>query len=140
MRGGRGYNKDLIPFAKQMRTTMTRAEYLLWNNCLKRMPLRFRRQRPFGNYILDFYCAKVRLAIELDGMSHDLERQIQMDLKRTEFLNANGVTVLRFSNSEVFNNLDGVYAEIMKHMNTSPPDEGGSLSRGREAERRNRKA
>ena len=112
------YNGKLIPFAKNLRKNQTRQERHLWYDYLKDFPVRFQRQKTIGGYIVDFYCHKVKLAIELDGGQHfeyDAERY---DAKRTEFLNNLGVTVLRFTNIDVDKNFNEVCYTIEQTVNS----------------------
>ena len=109
--------KNLKPIRKMLRNEPTPAEKLLWNK-LRNSQLddkKFRRQHSVGNYILDFYCPKQKLAIELDGDSHFTEVGIKSDAKRTEFLNNVGIRVLRFTNKEIFENLESVLKKIRNH-------------------------
>ncbi|WP_136524215.1 endonuclease domain-containing protein [Geomonas ferrireducens] len=104
----------LLKAARTLRQHMTDAEQLLWF-CLRRKQVdgfRFRRQHPFGKYVLDFYCPEARLAVELDGGQHNLTKNALRDQGRTDFLEAQGVFVLRVWNNEVFSNLEGVLEEI----------------------------
>jgi very-short-patch-repair endonuclease len=104
----------LLKAARALRRTMTDAEQLLWH-CLRDKQLdgfRFRRQHPFERFVLDFYCCEAKLALELDGGQHNQPDEKARDNERTAFLNAQGVQVLRFWNSEVFSNLDGVLQRI----------------------------
>ena len=110
------YTKDLLPLAQAMRRTMTPAEYRLWEDCLKHMPVKFRRQRPFGPYILDFYCASAKLVIEIDGDSHSIPEIIHSDIMRTDYLQIQGLEILRFTNHDVTENLDGIDATIREYL------------------------
>ena len=104
-------------YRKTLRNSMTPAEATLWR-ALKNSAvcgLKFRRQQGIGPFILDFYCPECRLAIELDGASHD--HKYEYDEKRTAYLRGQGVSVLRFSNQQVFSCLQGVLTEIMKVAN-----------------------
>ncbi len=85
----------------------------MWYQCLQRLPYRFRRQRPFGPYIVDFYCAAHKLIIEIDGDSHAADDAQEYDTQRTAYLQGLGLQVIRFSNLEVMENLDGVYEQVM---------------------------
>ena len=67
------HNKSMVTFAKQLRREMTKEERHLWYDHLRCYPVRFMRQKAFGNYILDFYCADAKLVIELDGFQHGEE-------------------------------------------------------------------
>ena len=104
-------------FRKALRNNMTPAEATLWRALKGRSVggLKFRRQQGIGPFILDFYCPECRLAIEVDGTSHDYKPDY--DEERTAYLRAQGVTVLRFSNQQVFSCLDGVLAEILRVAN-----------------------
>ena len=95
------YNKNLTANAKLLRNNQTEEENKLWYQYLSSYPLRFTRQKVIDNCILDFYCAKCRLGIELDGKHHFTENGIGYDKARTELLNAYGVTILRFTNVQV---------------------------------------
>lgn len=72
---------------------------------------KFLRQKPIGNYIVDFYCSELQLVIEIDGDSH--AQQIEYDDERTRFLNGLGLVVVRYTNQEVLQNLSGVFADLM---------------------------
>ena len=88
------YNKENIPLAKKLRKNMTPWERKLWYEFLRSYPVRFQRQKAIGNYIADFYCAKAKLVIELDGGGHYEEMQKEKDDVRTEHLENMGLTVL----------------------------------------------
>jgi len=91
---------------------MTKEERRLWYEYLRSYPHRFRRQVTFGSYILDFYCAAAKLAVELDGSQHyDPDKQ-RYDQKRTAYLNSIGIEVLRFSKLDILRNLRGVCQAI----------------------------
>ena len=102
------YNKDNIPLAKTLRKNMTPWERKLWYNFLRNYPLRFQRQKAVGDYIVDFYCAKARLVIELDGGGHYTAEKIERDNIRTKKLEDANLTVLRICNLDVDNNFNGV--------------------------------
>lgn len=97
----RKYNKKLIPTAKTLRKTMTKEERHLWYDFLKDYPLKFVRQKVLGRYIADFYCAKVKLVIELDGSHHYTDDGIEYDMDRNEYLNNFGLTVIHIPNSDI---------------------------------------
>ena len=84
-------NKALTVFAKELRKNMTRHERHLWYDFLKDYPIKIYKQKIVGNYILDFYCEKAKLAIELDGSQHYEDSGIENDAKRDEFLNSLGL-------------------------------------------------
>ena len=85
---------------------------MLWNLFLKRYPLRFRRQYVIGNYIVDFYCHSAKLAVELDGSQHYEAAEAEKDRIRTNYLETQGIAVLRFSNLDVLRRFEDVCAEI----------------------------
>ena len=97
---------------------MTAAEVALWM-MIKNKQLngeRFLRQFSIGHYIVDFYCHKHKLAIELDGAGHFKEEGNEYDARRTEFLNSEGITVIRFENTLIFNYPMQVLEEIKSHL------------------------
>ncbi|ASY70000.1 DNA methylase, putative [Sinorhizobium fredii CCBAU 83666] len=96
---------------------MTRAEAALWNMLRDLRPLgaRFRRETPIGPYIADFAWLSARLIVEVDGDSHETESGRRHDVRRDQFLKAQGFTVLRFDNSQVLDGPDYVFLTIRKH-------------------------
>ena len=92
------YNKANIPLAKNLRKNMTPWERKLWYEFLRYYPIRFQRQKAIGNYIVDFYSAKARLVIELDGGGHYTAEQMGKDNIRTKELESMNLTVLRICN------------------------------------------
>ena len=106
------YNRANIPLAKILRRNMTKAERRLWYDFLRSYPLRFQRQKAIHNYIADFYCAKAKLIIELDGRGHYTPMQIEKDTVRTQNLEGMGLTVIRINNIDVEKNFTGVCAFI----------------------------
>jgi len=110
------YTHNLIPRAREMRTNMTEPEKRMWYQCLKQLPYRFRRQRPFGPYIVDFYCAAHKLVIEIDGDSHASAGAQEYDAERTAYLQGLGLQVIRFNNREVMETLDGVCERVVELM------------------------
>ena len=104
----RKHNKNLVPLAKNPRKNMTKEERHLWYEFLRNYPVRFSRQKVLGKYIVDFYCAKAKLVLELDGSQHYEGNGIQKDTERTEFLENYGLTIIRIPNNEVNGNFYGV--------------------------------
>ncbi len=102
------YNKNLVARAKELRKKMTKAEQKLWSDYLRTFQFRVHRQRPIDNFIVDFYCPKLKLVIEVDGETHYTEEAIEYDRKRTEILEGYGLRVIRFTNEDVLRNLEGV--------------------------------
>ena len=102
------YNKDNISLAKSLMKNMTPWERKLWYDFLRNYSLRFQRQKAIGNYIVDFYCAKAKLVIELDGSGHYTDEQIKEDKLRTEELENMNLTVLRICNNDIDRNFTAV--------------------------------
>ena len=102
------YNKKLIPIAKDLRNNATRQENHLWYDFLRTYPIRFQRQKSIDEFIVDFYCHKEGLVIELDGSQHYTDEGIINDEKRTQVLNKHNLEVLRFSNLDIDKNFIGV--------------------------------
>jgi very-short-patch-repair endonuclease len=97
---------------------MTDAERLLWSH-LRMKQLKgfmFSRQKPIGRYIADFYCHKANLVIEVDGGQHLSGDSIEYDAIRNEYMKNSGITVLRFANTDVMNNISAVLEEINKKL------------------------
>ena len=102
------HNKQLVPLAKQLRKEMTKEERHLWYDFLRSYPVRFSRQKVLGKYIADFYSAKAKLIIELDGSQHYENKAKEKDDERTVFLESYGLQVIRIPNNEVSRNFRGV--------------------------------
>ena len=102
------YNKENISLAKALRKNMTRWERKLWYDFLRDYPVRFQRQKAIGNYIADFYCARARLVIELDGGGHYTAEQAEKDEMRTKDLESMNLTVVRICNLDIDRNFSGV--------------------------------
>ena len=101
-------NSALKQYARELRKNQTKEERLLWNAFLSKYPQRFKRQYIIGNYIVDFYCHKASLVVELDGSQHyDPQTQAQ-DAVRTKYLESLGLKVLRFSNLDVLRQFQAV--------------------------------
>jgi very-short-patch-repair endonuclease len=112
------YNTKLKEFSQELRKNMTDAELLLWSK-LRRIQLKgfqFYRQRIIGNYIADFYCAKASLVVELDGGQHFTDEGTEADRKRDDYMERQGIKVLRFSDRDVFKNLEGVMQRIYENL------------------------
>ena len=108
------YNNNLKKLAAKLRNSSTLAETLLWNELKgkKMMGYDFHRQKPLGNYIVDFYSPKLKLIIEIDGVTHNYK--MGEDVKRQIILESMSLNVLRFLDSDVRNNLSGVLLFIKK--------------------------
>ena len=112
------YNKKLTLLARELRKSMTDAEKRLWSKIRMRQMggYQFYRQRAIGNYIVDFYCPKAKLVLEVDGGQHYSDEQIEIDKKRSSYLNKLGLKVMRFTNLDVLNNIDVVLDEIYRYL------------------------
>lgn len=110
-----------LNFARQLRTGQTNAENLLWSHLRghRLLGLKFRRQQPVGEYIVDFFCAENRLIVELDGGQH--QDRVAYDAKRDAWLKSEGYTVLRYWNNEVMGNLEGVLEDICRQAGVLEP-------------------
>ncbi len=109
---------DIKMLARELRKNLTRPEKILWNHLRNRRlgGYKIRRQHPIERFVLDFYCAAGRLAIEIDGAIHTEQGIIISDKQRDEILEAYGINILRFSNSEVETHLDYVLTTILERL------------------------
>ncbi|MEW6109306.1 MAG: endonuclease domain-containing protein [Nitrospirota bacterium] len=124
------YNAKLKKLARQLRNNSTKAEIKLWAYLKGKQPIGydFHGQKPVDNYIVDFFCSKLMLAIELDGYTHSFEEIFEKDKIKEQRLNRLGITVLRFKDDEVMSNIEGVLADIenwIKSHTPLPPLEKG---------------
>ena len=120
-------------FSRELRKNMTKEENHLWYDFLKDYPIQFRRQVPFSKYILDFYCAKANLAIELDGTQHYMEDGLEYDSIRAEYLEQHyGIQILRFSNLDIRENFEGVCTAIEIAVKKASPLRGEAVERKRD--------
>jgi very-short-patch-repair endonuclease len=113
-------NLKLKDRSKNMSKQMTKSEQLIWFNILSKRQLlgyKFTKQKIIFNYILDFYCSELLLAIEVDGESHN--DQIEYDIVRTKFLNSLNIKVIRLTNNEVATNLEGAKTDLEKYIQSS---------------------
>ncbi len=124
-----------IKAAREMRSEPTRAEEILWDALRGRKlnGLKFRRQHPFDHFILDMFCVEHQLAIEIDGGGHQEPNQKEYDEARSQFMEEKGIKVLRFTNSEIENNLLEVMKRILMAAGFPSPD--GFLRQERGAKR-----
>ena len=115
----------LLDTTRELRKNQTTAENLFWGIVRNRrfLGLKFRRQHQVGDYVVDFYCHEHRLVIELDGGIHN--KKLKKDAKRDAYMESLGFTVLRFSNSQVFEDIEGVLAQIAACISPSPSGRGG---------------
>ena len=119
------FNRKLKPLARNLRTNMTDAEQLIWSKIRRKQigDLHFYRQKNIGHYIVDFYCPKGKLIVEVDGGQHYEKTGMKKDQERDLYLQSLGLTVLRFSDIDVLKNIDGVIERIHEHIKFSllPP-------------------
>jgi very-short-patch-repair endonuclease len=112
--------------ARELRRDATLAERRMWKLVRgKVLGVRFRRQQPIGPFIVDFYCPAARLAVEIDGMQHEDETITAYDERRTRWLSARGIRLLRFSNGIVWHDVESVVKELRSALDnaasTKPP-------------------
>jgi len=107
-------NLNKLKFRRRyLRNFQTNAERLLWSQLRQnKFGHKFRRQHSFGPFIMDFYCSELKLAIEADGSIHDEETVKEYDKQRQEYLEENNINVLRFTNEEIFGELEKVNEKI----------------------------
>jgi len=135
------YNKKLKEKARELRNDMTAAEKKLWYGYLRNHKYIFLRQKPIDNYIVDFYCSKLKLVIEIDGETHLSKRDRKYDEKRTKTLEGYGLKVLRLWNDDVLNGIEVVSeiieGEIKKIKSPQPPlsTAGAGQARGSQSPR-----
>ena len=118
------------PHVTFLRQNQTSAEQHLWQQlrAKRSIPLRFRRQYPIGRFVVDFVCLSARLIIEVDGETHD--HTIEADARRTQWLEAQGFRLLRFMNSDVLKNTEGVVQAIQIELARTPPPTPSRKGRG----------
>lgn len=128
------YNPDLKELVRQLRNNSTKAEIILWLKLKGKQMYGydFHRQKPIDNYIVDFFCYELMLAIEVDGYSHQLEDVYFKDLKKENRLNEFGISVLRFTDDQVLKEMSNViraiefYIEEYERHTPNPSQEGNS--------------
>ena len=110
--------QDLKSRRQELRKSMPPAEVILWQRIRGKQLLdcKFRRQHSVGPYVLDFYCPQLRLAIELDGDSHFREGAPQKDRDRDVYIRSFGIRVLRFLNTDVYDNVDGLLEVVVREI------------------------
>jgi len=112
------YNPKLKEIARNLRNNSTKAEIKLWHY-LKGKQLYgydFHRQKPIGGYIVDFFCYKLKLVVEVDGYTHGFEQTFIKDMQKTNALNDTGIKVIRFADDDVIKNIEGVVESIKEHI------------------------
>lgn len=108
------YKKELKNFSRKLRSNLTDSEKILWSHLRRKQicGIPFYRQKPIGNFIVDFYAPKLNLVIEIDGSQHLEESQTVKDKQRDAYLNRQGLKVIRIANMEIFENIEGVMEVI----------------------------
>jgi very-short-patch-repair endonuclease len=126
------YNTSLKELSRANRKNPTKAESKIWNEILKNdqlKGLRFNRQKPIDQYIVDFYCPELMLVIEIDGNSHAGKDSEEYDENRTIDLKQYGIRIIRYTNSQVLNDIEFVKKDLLQKIKTnnqiSPLDKGG---------------
>jgi very-short-patch-repair endonuclease len=112
------YDRELVDRAKEMRRNPTAAEQRLWEGCLSKFPYRVLRQRPINYFIVDFYCAALRLVIEVDGEIHNNEQAREYDAQRSKILEGHCLRVFRVTDAEVLEDFDRVRERIWEFVNS----------------------
>ncbi|AHF02875.1 hypothetical protein MARPU_02580 [Marichromatium purpuratum 984] len=116
------YNKSLKPFSRHLRSNMTKAEQALWQRLRRKQVhgLQFYRQKPLLGFIVDFYCPKAALVIEIDGGQHRVPEHRAKDARRDQALADISLTVLRFDNRQALNETDVVLETIHRAIDHGP--------------------
>jgi type I restriction enzyme R subunit len=128
-RGGFDFS-GLTERARELRQKQTTAEELLWQLVRNRQlcGAKFRRQHQFGDYICDFFCNEAKLVVECDGAPHDTDFRRKIDQKRDAYLKSQGLTVLRYPNSRILDDTEGVIEEIVDHLPSTSGRGAGGIS------------
>ena len=130
------YNGNLKQYSRQLRENMTDAERRLWAKIrMKQLKgYQFYRQKPVGDYIVDFFCPRAKLVIEVDGSQHFAGEMTEDDRIRDEYMSSFGLRVLRFTNTDILTHIDGVVESILENMEVleekiplSPPLRKGEI-------------
>jgi len=122
-----GASRNIFEKARGLRKNMTKAEIILWGKLKNRklFTVRFRRQHPVDIFVVDFYCHELKLAIEIDGGIHLVKEISEYDNGRTYDIEKFGIRIMRFTNDQVFNNIDFVQQEILNKIHDLTPPLGG---------------
>ena len=116
------YKEELVKNAQVLRKNMTPEEKHLWYDFLKKLPLTVNRQKNIGNYIVDFFIAKERIVIEIDGIQHKMSKSKEADMQRDEDFKKLGINVLRYSNKDINYNFKAVCEDILKQLKLTATD------------------
>ncbi|NHZ87369.1 MAG: DUF559 domain-containing protein [Planctomycetia bacterium] len=124
--------KSACQLARNLRNNMTESEWKLWGHIRrKQLGVRFKRQVPIGNYIVDFFALEIGLVVEVDGSQHFSEKGEQKDKIRSNFLQDYGIKIARYANLEIFENIDGVVKDLVQIVNNMRTNEKSSPKLGR---------
>ena len=110
------YNPNLKKHSQELRKNMTKEERHLWYDFLKTLPITINRQKSIGPYILDFYCAKAKIGIELDGSQHYEAEGKASDIERDKYFKDLGIDILRYSNYDLNKNFNSVCEDIARKL------------------------
>ena len=110
------YKRELVENARELRKNMTKEEKHLWLDFLKKLPITVSSQKNIENYIVDFFIASKKIAIEIDGSQHKMAEMQESDNKRDKKLNELGIKVLRYDNSDINKNFNAVCEDILKNI------------------------
>jgi very-short-patch-repair endonuclease len=126
-----GATPNIFKKARELRKFETESEKILWRRLNKNqlLGLQFRRQHPINQFIADFYCPKIKLVVEVDGSIHELPENIEYDIARSEILNDFGITVIRFSNLQILEDIDFTIKEIERTAKRLLDDLQGSIQK-----------
>lgn len=114
-------NRELVKRAQALRNNMTQAEVILWSRLRSKNidGYKFRRQQPIFDYVVDFYCDKLKLIIEVDGEIHSLSEKSDSDKKRDKLFKINGYQILRLSNFEIETEIDGTIQKLRSFISSN---------------------
>ena len=114
VRGPKSGFRRTIPLRRRLRQDTTPAEQMFWARVANKqfLGLKFRKQHGIGGYIVDFYCPALKLVIEIDGDSHFMNENLQIDAERTKYLESLGYKIIRYNNHDVLTNIDGVFEDL----------------------------
>ena len=116
------YNKNYVSLAQNLRKNMTSEEKHLWYDFLKKLPITVNRQKNIGNYIVDFYISSKSTVIEIDGSQHGMPEAYQADKIRDYELSRLGITVLRYTNTDINRNFNLVCDDLLNRFSLKASD------------------
>ncbi|HBI47159.1 MAG TPA: hypothetical protein DDX93_00290 [Smithella sp.] len=115
------FDRKLKPLSRNLRSNMTDAEKFIWSKIRRKQinDVHFYRQKNIGHYIVDFYCPKGKIIIEIDGGQHYEQEGMRKDRKRDDYLKGLDLTIIRFSDIDVLKNINGVLERIHEHLKST---------------------